>query len=35
MSDGGEKIIIDEDNFDYFQDVLKMIFCSKNGPMDQ
>ena len=35
MSAGGEKIIIDEDNFDYFQDVLKMVFCSRNGPMDQ
>lgn len=28
-------ITIDENNFDYFQDVLRLIFCSKNGPMDQ
>nr|DAN97186.1 MAG TPA: hypothetical protein [Caudoviricetes sp.] len=27
-------ITIDENNFDYFQDVLRLIFCSKNGPMD-
>ena len=28
-------IIIDESNFDYLQDILRMVFCSKNGPMDQ
>lgn len=28
-------ITIDENNFDDFQDVLRLIFCSKNGPMDQ
>lgn len=27
-------ITIDENNFDYLQDVLKLIFCTKNGPMD-
>lgn len=32
---GEENIIIDESNFDYLQDILKMVFCSKNGPMDQ
>ena len=30
-----QSITIDENNFDYFQDVLRLIFCSKNGPMDQ
>lgn len=34
MSSEGN-ITIDENNFDYFQDILKLIFCSKNGPMDQ
>lgn len=28
-------ITIDENNFEYFQDALRMVFCSKNGPMDQ
>lgn len=28
-------ITIDENNFEYLQNVLRMIFCSKNGPMDQ
>lgn len=28
-------ITIDENNFECFQDILRMIFCSKNGPMDQ
>lgn len=28
-------ITIDENNFDDFQDVLRLVFCSKNGPMDQ
>ena len=32
-SDG--TITIDENNFEYLQDILRMIFCSKNGPMDQ
>lgn len=30
-----ENIIVDENNFDYLQDILRMVFCSKNGPMDQ
>ena len=34
MSSDGN-ITIDENNFDYFQNTLRMIFCSKNGPMDQ
>ena len=27
-------ITIDENNFDYLQDMLRLIFCTKNGPMD-
>lgn len=27
-------ITIDENNFDYLQDTLRLIFCTKNGPMD-
>ena len=27
--------MIDENNFDAFQSVAKLIFCSKDGPMDQ
>ena len=27
-------ITIDENNFDYLQDKLRLIFCTKNGPMD-
>lgn len=34
MSSDGN-ITIDGNNFDYFQNTLRMIFCSKNGPMDQ
>lgn len=34
MSSDGN-ITIDENNFDYFQNTLRMVFCSKNGPMDQ
>lgn len=34
MSSDGN-ITIDENNFDYFQNILRMVFCSKNGPMDQ
>lgn len=28
-------ITIDENNFEQLQDALRLIFCSKNGPMDQ
>ena len=31
----GKNITIDENNFEYLQDILKMVFCTKNGPMDQ
>ncbi len=30
-----ESIIIDENNFEIFQEVLRLIFCSSSGPMDQ
>lgn len=30
-----ENIMIDGDNFDAFQEVLRLIFCTKEGPMDQ
>lgn len=30
-----ESHIIDNDNFDAFQDVFKQIVCANNGPMDQ
>lgn len=31
----GESITVDESNFDNLQNVLREIFCSKTGPMDQ
>ena len=30
-----QNIIIDESNFDFLQEMIRNIFCSKNGPMDQ
>ena len=30
-----EQILIDEENFDLFQDTLRDIFCMQEGPMDQ
>ena len=33
--DSKESIIIDEDNFDFLQEVLRAIFCANQGPMDQ
>ena len=35
MSAANGNITIDENNFDYFQNALRLIFCSRNGPMDQ
>lgn len=35
LSKGDEDIVIDESNFELFQDVLREIFCAKQGPMDQ
>lgn len=31
----GDNIIIDENNFEIFQEYLRMIFCMIDGPMDQ
>lgn len=31
----GKTITVDGNNFEYLQDILKMVFCTKNGPMDQ
>lgn len=31
----GKNITIDENNFEYLQDILRMVFCTKSGPMDQ
>lgn len=30
-----QNITIDENNFDFLQNIMREIFCSKNGPMDQ
>lgn len=30
-----ENVTIDENNFDFLQEVIRTMFCSKNGPMDQ
>lgn len=30
-----ENLLIDESNFEFLQDVLRQVFCSKTGPMDQ
>lgn len=35
LNSSNGNIIINEINFEYLQDVLKMVFCTKNGPMDQ
>ena len=35
LNGDGKNITIDENNFEYFQDILKLVFCTKNGPMDQ
>ena len=35
FSQEGQNTIIDETNFEFFQEVLNLVFCAKNGPMDQ
>lgn len=35
LTSSNGNITIDENNFDYFQNTLRLVFCSKNGPMDQ
>ena len=31
----GKNVTIDDSNFEYLQNIFKIIFCTKNGPMDQ
>ena len=31
----GQQILIDENNFEYLQDILRLVFCTKTGSMDQ
>jgi hypothetical protein len=33
--EGEDSIIIDNNNFQYLQPILKEIFCQTTGPMDQ
>lgn len=33
--DGTETFTVDENNFDYLQEIMRLVFCSKEGPMDQ
>lgn len=35
LSSSNGNITIDENNFEFLQYVLSMVFCTKNGPMDQ
>lgn len=35
QDENNQTITIDENNFDYLQEMVKNVFCSKNGPMDQ
>lgn len=35
FSQGETMVHVDESNFDFLQNILREIFCSKNGPMDQ
>ena len=33
--DNNETFTVDENNLDFLQDVMRLVFCSKEGPMDQ
>ena len=35
LNKDAEQVIIDESNFEALQKVLRLIFCTSNGPMDQ
>ena len=35
LSDENGQILIDENNFEYLQEVLRLVFCTKTGSMDQ
>jgi hypothetical protein len=30
----GKQTLIDENNFEYLQDILRMVFCTQTGSMD-
>ncbi len=35
QSNNQETVIVDENNFESLQEIFRLIFCVKNGPMDQ
>ena len=35
LNQEGQQTLIDENNFEHFQDVLRLVFCTKTGSMDQ
>ena len=35
QKEGAESVTIDEDNFEFLQEILRYIFCANQGPMDQ
>ena len=35
LNQEGQQVLIDENNFEHFQDVLRLVFCTKTGSMDQ
>lgn len=35
QKEGQDNVTIDEDNFDFLQEILRLIFCVNQGPMDQ
>lgn len=35
QGEGMESVMIDEENFDFLQEVLRAVFCVNQGPMDQ
>lgn len=35
LSREGQQTLIDETNFEYLQDILRLVFCTKTGSMDQ
>ena len=35
QSNNHETVIVDENNFEPLQEIFRLIFCAKNGPMDQ
>ena len=35
LMDGTQQILIDENNFEHLQDVLRLVFCTQTGSMDQ